>query len=193
MADTPATLGLVGLEVALARFDGEGTAVQKYAAAKARAEHGAAWIQEVGFVERHHDGRLLLRGTFAGHYLDVDEGDRFSQKGAGEGAIAGGLVGALLGPAGIALGLIVGGAIGAHTGAPTDTEAEPEELAEQLRAAVPRSSSAIVLVAAAADVDEMVAALGDSEQDLNRRELTEEQGAALQASLAAAPPASSEY
>ena len=58
---------------------------------------------------------------------------------------------------------------------------------------MPRSSSAIVLVAAAADVDEMVAALGDSEQDLNRRELTEEQGAALQASLAAAPPASSEY
>ncbi len=183
----------MSFEFALARFHGEGTAVQSYAAAKERPGPDQAWTRQVGFVERHHNGRLLLRGTFAGHYLDVDEGDRASQTGAGAGAVVGGLVGALLGPAGIALGLIIGGGTGAQLGAATDTEAEPEALAEQLRAAVPRSSSAIVLIASSADVEEMVASLGDTVQELTRRNLTPEQEAALEASLGMAPRASHEY
>lgn len=187
------SVGGVSLEFALARFDGEGTAVQSYAAAKDRPGPDEAWTRKVGFVERHHNGRLLLRGTFAGHYLDVDEGDRTSQTGAGAGAVAGGLAGVFLGPAGIALGLMIGGGIGAHVGTATDTEAEPEELAERLRTAVPRSSSAIVLVAETADVDEMAAALGDGVQELTRRELTAQQEAALEGSLGTAPPAASDY
>jgi uncharacterized membrane protein len=183
----------MSLEFALAQFDGEGTAVQSYAAAKDRPGPDEAWTQKVGFVERHRNGRLLLRGTFAGHYLDVDESDRISQTGAGPGAVAGGLVGALVGPAGIALGLLIGAGIGAHVGTPTDTEAEPEELAEQLRATVPNSSSAIVLIAESADVDEMVAALDDRVAELTRRELTAEQQATLEAALGAAPPAASDY
>jgi hypothetical protein len=75
-----------------------------------------------GFVERHHDGRLLLRGTFAGHYLDVDEEDRVSQKGAGEGAATGGLVGVLLGPPGIAVGLLLGALVGANVGGTHEVE-----------------------------------------------------------------------
>lgn len=182
----------MSLEFALAQFDGEGAAVQSYAAAKDRPGPDEAWTREVGFVERHHNGRLLLRGTFAGHYLDVDESDRASQTGAGTGAAAGGLVGAFLGPPGIALGLIVGGSVGANVGTPTDTEAEPEELAEQLRAAVPRSSSAIVLIASSADVDEMVEALGEKVQHLTRHSLSAEQEASLEASLGTAPRASSD-
>jgi len=146
----------------------------------------------VGLVEHHHSGHLVLRGTFAGHYLDVDESDRVSQKGAGEGAVAGGLVGVLLGPPGIAVGLMVGGIIGSHFGVPTDVEAEPQALADRLRAAVPRSSSAIVLIAVAPDVDEMLAALGDDAQGAVRQTLTAEQEAKLESSLSAAPPASSE-
>jgi len=183
----------MSLEFAVARFHGEGTAVQSYAAAKDRPGPDEAWTRKVGFVERHHNGRFLVRGTFAGHYVDVDEGDRVSQTGAGPGAVAGGLVGVLIGPPGIALGLLIGAGIGAHVGTPTDTEAEPEVLAEQLREAVPSSSSAIVLVADTADVDAMVAALGDGVQELTRRELTAEQQTALEASLATAPPASNEY
>ena len=182
----------MSLEFALAQFHGEGAAVQGYAAAKDRAGADEAWMRKVGFVERHHNGRLLLRGMFAGHYLDVDESDRVSQKGAGAGAVAGGLVGAFLGPAGIALGIMIGGGVGAHVGVATDTEAEPEELAEQLRAAVPRSSSALVLVAATADVDAMVSALGERVQQLTRYELTAQQQAALEASLGTAPPASND-
>ncbi len=179
----------MSLDFAVAQFDGEGTAVQKYAAAKEQSAGDARWLHEIGFIEHHHNGRMLLRGTFAGHYLDVDESDRVSQKGAGEGAVAGGLVGALLGPAGIALGLLVGGVIGSKGGTASDFEAEPQEFTEQLRDAVPRSSSAIVLIAEAPDVDEMISALGGSAH-LTRTTLSSEQEAALEASLSGAPPAS---
>jgi uncharacterized membrane protein len=182
----------VSVDVAVAQFDGEGTAVNVYAAAKERSPD-ASWTQKVGFVERHHSGRLLLRGTFAGHYLDVDEVDHVSQKGTGEGAVAGGVVGVLLGPPGIALGLVVGGLVGSQVGSGNEPEVEPEALAEQLRAAIPKSSSAIVLIAQAPEVDEMVAALGDGAHDIVRRTLTDAEVAGLEASLAEAPPASSEF
>jgi uncharacterized membrane protein len=183
----------VSLDVAVALFDGEATAVKQYAAAKERSAGEAPWMAKVGFVERHHGGHMLLRGTFAGHYLDVDESDHVSQKGGAEGAVAGGLIGVLLGPPGIALGIMIGGVVGSQAGTPTDVEADPEALAEQLRAAVPKSSSAIVLIADTADVDEMVAALGQGAHSIERRTLTGEEEAKLQASLGTAPPASSEF
>ena len=190
----------MSLDLAVVRFDGEDTAVRSYADAKARAGD-APWVHEVGFVEHHPSGRLVLRGTFAGHYLDVDESDRVSQTGAGIGAAAGGLVGVLLGPPGIAVGLLVGGILGAELGSPTDTEPEGDakELAKQLRATVPRASSAIVLIAAPADVDQMLAAFGDEgaaefgeDAQPVRRTLSADEAAALEASLQAAPPAASE-
>jgi uncharacterized membrane protein len=182
----------MSLDFAVAQFDGEGTAVERYAAAKGRTGEDPRWTREVGFVEHRHSGRLVLRGTFAGHYLDVDESDHVSQRGAGEGAVAGGLVGVLLGPPGIALGLLLGGVIGAERGPSSDTEAGPQELAEQLRTAVPRSSSALVLIADTPDVDDMLAALGKSAQHITRRTLSADQVAELEASLSATPPASPE-
>jgi uncharacterized membrane protein len=183
----------VSLDVAVAKFDGEGTAVGRYVVAREGPGGDPPWTHKVGFVEHHRNGRLVLRGTFAGHYLDVDEGDRVSQKGAGEGAVAGGLVGALLGPVGIAVGLTLGAVVGSQAGEASEVEAEPQALAEQLRAAVPRSSSAIVLIADQPDVDEMVAALDAGAKGITRQTLTPEQRAALEASLSAAPPASSEF
>ena len=183
----------MSLDVAVAQFDGEGTAVRRYAAAREGPGTDPPWTHKVGFVEHHRSGRLLLRGTFAGHYLDVDESDRVSQKGAGEGAVAGGLVGALLGPPGLAVGLTVGAIVGSRAGKPSDVEAEPEALVGQLRAAVPRSSSAIVLISDPPDVDEMVAALDAGAQGIARQTLTPEQQAALEVSLGSAPPASSEF
>ena len=179
----------MSLDLAVAHFDGEGTAVQRYAAAKEHLGAAAPWTQKVGFVEHHRHGRLLLRGTFAGHYLDIDESDRVSQEGAGEGAVAGGLAGVLLGPAGVAVGLVLGGVIGSHSGASAEIESEPAALADQLRAAVPRSSSAIVLIAEPQDVDEMLAALDRDERDILRRRLTAEQEAELERSLSSTPRA----
>jgi uncharacterized membrane protein len=182
----------MSLDLAVAQFDGDGTAVERYAAAKDSADEEAQWMREVGFVEHRHSGRLALRGTFAGHYVDVDESDHVSQRGAGEGAVAAGLVGVLIGPPGIALGLLLGTIIGAETGRPDETEAEPEALVDELRTAVPRSSSAIVLIAGAPDVDEMVAALSESAQRITRQTLTADQEAELEASLSSAPHASPE-
>ena len=173
----------MSLDFAVAQFDGQRSAVERYAAAKDRPGEDAQWTREVGIVEHRHDGLLALRGMFAGHYLDVDESDHVSQRGAGEGAVAGGLVGVLLGPPGIAVGLLVGMVIGAERGPSSDTEAEPKALAEQLRAALPRSSSALVLIAGAPDVDEMLAALGVSAQRITRRTLSADQEAELDASL----------
>src|SRR5579863_10564134 len=83
--------GSVSLELAAVRFQGQTTAVSRYEAARARSGD-APWTTRVGFVERHHDGRLLVRGVFAGHYVYVDEEDRVSQAGAAEGGATGALV-----------------------------------------------------------------------------------------------------
>ena len=173
----------------MVRYDGENTASIRFADARDRSAPDAPWAQEVGLVEHHHGGRLLLRGMFAGHYVDIDESDHVSQRGAGEGAVVGGLVGALGGPAGIAVGLLVGGVVGSQTGAPSDLESQPQELTERLREAIPRSSSAIVLFASEAEIDEMLAALGDGATERLRQPLSDEQAAALEASLAGGAPA----
>ncbi|HXB16225.1 MAG TPA: DUF1269 domain-containing protein [Solirubrobacteraceae bacterium] len=181
----------MSLEVVVLRFEKESDAVQRFARARdatPRWEPEPRWTRDVGFVERHHSGRLLLRGSFAGHYLDFDENDDFSQKDAGEGAVAGGLIGVLGGPPGIAVGLLVGGLLGGNLGSPDERESEPEAFVERLRAALPPESSALVMIAAPAEIDELLAAIGDGASDTVRRALDDEQTAAVQAALSAAPP-----
>src|SRR5258707_13960804 len=118
-------IGQAAMDLAAVQFDGQGAAVERYAAAKARSGD-ASWTRRVGFVERHHNGNLLIRGVFAGHYVDVDEGEHISKVGGGEGALAGGLLGVLAGPPGIAVGLLAGAVIGSRHGPATDTGPEPE-------------------------------------------------------------------
>jgi uncharacterized membrane protein len=191
----------VELDFALVRFQHGGAATETFVAARDRsgagppwahdrAEAAASWAHHVGLVEHHHNGHLVLRGTFAGHYVDVDEALHVSERGAGEGSAGGGLVGVLGGPPGIAVGIVLGGLLGSQLGRPSETDSEPQPLAGQLRAAVPRSGSAIVMIAEPRDVDEMLAAIGDSGGELIRRTLTADQVAALQASLSATPAAS---
>jgi uncharacterized membrane protein len=174
-------------ELAVVAFPGVGSATEAFIAARDRAGANARWTREVGFVERHHDGHLVLRGVFAGHYVDVDEADHVSEPGAAEGLAVGALIGLLGGPPGFAVGLVVGALIGSQLGEPTETDPEPQLLVDQLRAAVPRSSSAIVMIAAPRDVDEMLAAIGGSGGKVIRRRLTADEAAALQASLGGTP------
>jgi hypothetical protein len=178
---------MAGLTCAVVQFHGENAAAVEFADARDRSARDARWAREVGLVEHHRSGHLLLRGMFAGHYLDIDETDHVSQRGAGEGAVAGGLIGALAGPAGIALGLLLGGVIGSQVGTPSEVASEPQVLADRLREAIPRASSAIVLFAADDDVEEMMQALGDSAKQQQRQTLSDEQVAALEASLAGTP------
>jgi uncharacterized membrane protein len=113
-----------------------------------------------------------------------------SELGAGEGAVGAGAVGVLGGPPGIAVGLVLGGLLGSQVGEPSETDAEPQPLVDQLRAAVPRSGSAIMTMAEPHDVDDMLAAIGDSGGEVIRQSLTDDQVAAVQASLSATPTAS---
>jgi len=178
------------LDFALVRFGGGASATNAFVAARERAGADAPWARQVGLVEHHHDGHLVLRGTFAGHYVDVDEALHVSQRGAAEGFAGGAVVGALLGPPGFAAGMVVGAVLGSQAGPPSETDSEPQLLVGQLRDAVPRSGSAIVVISEPRDVDEMLAALGDSDGEVTRRTLTADQVAALQASLSSTPAAS---
>jgi uncharacterized membrane protein len=181
----------MGLDFALVSFDGINAAAEAFAAARDRAGAAARWASEVGFVEHHKDGHLVLRGTFAGHYVDADEAVHVSEHGATEGVAIGAVIGTLVGgPPGLAVGTVLGGTLGSQRGKPSETDVEPEPLAERLRAAVPRSDSAIVLIADANDVDEMIAVVGEAGGQVIRRALTPEDAAAVQAALRASPAAS---
>ncbi len=178
------------LDFALVIFRGVNSAAEAFAVARDRSGAGAPWAREVGFVEHHHDGHLVLRGTFAGHYVDADEALHISERGAAEGWGVGAIIGALLGPPGFAAGMVLGATIGSEVGRPSEVDTEPQLLADRLRAVVPRSGSAIVLIADPSDVDQLIAAVDESTARVTRRTLTPDEVAALQASLSASPAAS---
>ncbi len=181
----------MSLDLALITFKGEPAAASAFGTLRDRAGRDAPWTSEVAIVEHYGSGRMSVRGTFAGHYVDVEETDHVSLPGAGEGALTGAVVGVIFGPPGLAAGLVTGGIIGAEAGSPTEVEAEPELLINELREAVPKDHSAIALLAEPAHVDDMLSALGDSsDATVVRRPLSAEQASALIAAVAADPPAS---
>ena len=181
----------MGLDFALLSFVGVNAAAEAFAAARSRSNPPGRWASEVGFVEHHENGHLVLRGTFAGHYVDADEALHTSGRGTEEGVGIGAVIGTLLaGPLGLAVGTVTGGIIGSQVGKASEIDPEPEPLAERLRAAVAPPGSAIVLIADRNDVDEMIATIGQTSGQVMRRTLTPEEAAALQSSLAASPAAS---
>ena len=90
------------MDVALNAFNGVDTAAEAYADARDRSAPTGHWQEQVGLVEHHEDGHPVLRGTFAGHYVDVDEAAHTSEEGAAKGWRKGALAGFLLTPAGFA-------------------------------------------------------------------------------------------
>jgi uncharacterized membrane protein len=187
----PTYTGAMNLDLALIGFKGESTAASVFGTLRDRAGSAAPWTSEVAIVEHHGHNRMSVRGTFASRYVDVEETDHVSEPGAAEGALTGAVVGLVFGPPGLAAGLAVGGIIGAETGKPTEQEQEPELLVDELRTAVPSGHSAIALLADPTHVDALLAALSESDHAVVvRRTLTDEQAAALIASIAGDPPAS---
>jgi hypothetical protein len=63
------------------------------------------WAREVAFVEHHRHDRIVVRGTFAGHYVDADDDEQFIGSKTAEGALGGAATGGLFGPMGLAVGL----------------------------------------------------------------------------------------
>lgn len=177
------------VDVALVTFDDVNKAVEEYAAAGGRAKSGDRWQDQVGFVEHHEDDHLVLRGTFAGRYVDVDEAAHISEEGAARGLRTGALAGLLLTPAGFAVGSVFGAVVGSHEGEPSEREREPTLLAEKLRSAIPAPGSAVVLAADADVVDSMLSAFAASEAQVTRATLSEDQVAVLEVALSDQPAA----
>jgi uncharacterized membrane protein len=175
----------VGLDLALMVFEHTEGAEQAYSRAP-REVDGVAWAQEVAFVEHHGRDRIVVRGTFAGHYVDADDFEDFVGAKVTEGAVAGGTVGLLLGPAGLAAGFVAGGIVEGLS----SERAGPVlrgELFDEVRKEVPEKSSAVILLAPAQHVDAMVAALEPLGGRPVRHHLTPEATQALRAAVADSP------
>jgi uncharacterized membrane protein len=144
------------------------------------------WVHEVSFVEHHRHDRIVVRGTFAGRYVDVDERGDVIGKRTAEGALTGAMVGFIFGPAGLAVGLVAGGTAGGLK----ESEHAPrlhDAFLDELRAEVPVKSSALLLLAAPEHVDAMIAALEGSDGRLVRHHLTPDAALALEAAVAGDP------
>jgi uncharacterized membrane protein len=180
------------MDVALIAFDGVETAAEAFADARDRGGTTRdRWQDQVGLVEHHEDGHLVLRGTFAGRYVDVDEADHTSEEGAAKGWGKGALAGFLLTPAGFAAGSVLGAVIGSQEGEPDEREQAPTLLADRLRETVPPGRSGIVLVADASVVDEMVSAFALDHAQVIRRTLDDDERGAIELALSDTPPAAS--
>ena len=175
------------MDAAVMAFDHIEGAEHAFASAEERTP-GASWIQNAAFVEMHRKGRIVVRGTIAGHYVDIDdEGDLIGVDTA-RGAIIGVVAGLAFGPPGWAVGLVAGGLAGGIEEANHIPTLKGRGF-DEIRKDVPENSSAVVVVADSADVDAMVAAFAEKPGRLTRHHLSPEAYADLESAVATFPPA----
>ncbi|HEX6698125.1 MAG TPA: DUF1269 domain-containing protein [Solirubrobacteraceae bacterium] len=175
-------------ELAVLTFDHIEGAERAYADARGRADD-APWLREVVFVECHRHGRIVVRGTFAGHYLDVDDvGDAIGRDTA-VGAVAGAVVGLAFGPPGFAVGLAAGGIAGGVHESAVHTPEESGAFFDEIRHDIPEGSSGIVALVGAENSAALIEALHERAVRITHHRLSDAEAAALQAAVAQAPPA----
>jgi uncharacterized membrane protein len=173
-------------ELTVLRFPTLEGAEQAFADVRDRDGH-ASWMDELAFVEHHRSGRLVVRGTLAGHYVDSEEDGDPMGPDTGAGALTGALAGAIFGPPGLAVGLVSGATAGGFLQA-GEAEQLDGELFTEVRDAVPEGSSALVLLAERRHVDAMIDALRGTKAEVAiRRTLSDDALAALETVLADAP------
>jgi uncharacterized membrane protein len=148
----------------------------------------APWVHEIAFVEHHRHDRIVVRGTFAGRYVDLDEEGDVIGKRTAEGALTGAAVGAFFGPPGFAAGLVAGGAAGGLTEA-SHVPHLHDAFVDGVRADVPEKSSAVLLLASPEHVDTMVAAFEGRRGRLVRHHLSPAAARALESVVAGSPRA----
>ena len=132
----PRRQGQDARELAVLTFDHIEGAERAYADARGRA-NDAPWLREVVFVECHRHGRIVVRGTFAGHYLDVDDVADAIGHDTAVGAVAGAVVGLAFGPPGFAAGLVAGGIAGGVHESAAHTPQERGALFDEIRRDIP--------------------------------------------------------
>jgi uncharacterized membrane protein len=175
-----------GLDFALVVFEHTEAAEQAYSRAP-RSVDGVAWADQIAFVEHHRRNRIIVRGTFAGHYVDADDEQEFIGKNTAEGVVAGGAVGLLFGPAGLAVGL-VGGGLAGGVAQERNSPHLRSAFFDEVRREVPEGSSAVIMMAASEHVDAMVSAL-QGRGRLVRHHLSAEEAKALAEAVAGDPTA----
>ena len=174
----------MSLDLAIVVFDHIEGAERAYADSLG-ASAGAPWVHEIAFVEHHRHDRIVVRGTFAGRYVDVDEQGDVIGKRTAEGALTGAVVGAFFGPPGFAVGLVAGGTAGGLRQADHVPHLHDAFL-DEVRAEVPEKSSAVLLLASPEHVDAMVAAFEGRGRPV-RHHLSPQAAQALEGAVAGRP------
>lgn len=146
-----------------------------------------SWMLKIAFAERHRHHRLVIRGTIAGRYVDVDDEGDAANEDAARGAVIGAAAGLLLGPAGLAAGMTAGAAIGGTEGARSAPELH-DALIDQVRAELAVGESAVVCLASPEDVDDLIDAFAATGGRVVRHTLTQQAAEALEAAVADRPP-----
>jgi uncharacterized membrane protein len=176
-----------GLDFAFMVFEHTGGAEEAYSRAP-RSVAGVSWADRVAFVEHHRRNRIIVRGTFAGRYVDADDESEFIGKKTAEGAIAGGAIGLFAGPLGLAVGL-VGGGLAGGVAQERNSPHLRSAFFDEVRREVPEGSSAVIMMAAPSLVDAMVTALEPRGGRLARHHLSVEDAKALEDAVAGDPEA----
>jgi uncharacterized membrane protein len=177
------------IEVGVATFSGVNGAEHAFADARERDPEGG-WLGDVAFVEVHRHGRIVVRGTLLGHYVDVDGlGDVIGPDTAA-GAIVGAAAGLPLGPSALAVGLVGGATAGGAVEAGQSTEPQGPAF-DAIREHVPEGSSAVVVFADSERIRAMYRALFRTADTFVRHRLSPAAEAELRAALAETPRAAS--
>lgn len=184
----PRRRGQDARELAVLTFDHIEGAERAYADARGRA-NDASWLRDVVLVECHRHGRIVVRGTFAGHYLDVDDVADTIGHDTAVGAVAGAVVGLAFGPPGFAVGLVSGGIAGGVHESAVRTPEESGALFDEIRHDIPERSSGIVALVSADASAALIEALHERAVRLTHHRLSDAEAAALHAAVSQAPPA----
>jgi uncharacterized membrane protein len=184
----PRRQGQEARELAVLTFDHIEGAERAYADARGRA-NDAPWLREIVFVECHRHGRIVVRGTFAGHYLDVDDVADAIGHDTAVGAVAGAVVGLAFGPPGFAVGLAAGGIAGGVHESAVHAPEEDGARFHEIRHDIPEGSSGIVALVSADDSAALIEALHERATRLTHHRLSDAEAATLQAAVVQAPPA----
>jgi uncharacterized membrane protein len=129
------------------------------------------WLHEVGVVKRPLIGKISIRATFDDDKpTELKQGDLASQA-ADTGALTGYLIGSLVGP----LHADMAAMEGEQRARAAAKRAENELMfVDEIKQALPRGTSALVLVAPKEINDDFVALFSDYTIEIDRRDLAEE-------------------
>ena len=156
------------VQMAAVAFDGTHTAEKELS--DLRTSRSDPWLNDVAVVEHHKGGRYSGTGP---EYADPDRVDAGIAIGSGTGL----LLGMIGGPLGLVFGATAGAALGGAAGSSAPPAFDP--LVAEVKDALPRGTSALILLAEEPTTAKLVSAVGSTGRQVVRQELTNDQLAEL--------------